>query len=159
MEQVEKHLLTKVIKDDERIFKITKTYLLRNALEWFENEGMCITDWNKNEIKWLRLKFRIIEKYSDNKRLEELGKIRQEENENIEDYVKRFEEEIGVIPVENALQSEVQVDQFVEGLIPMLKYKVKRGNPVTLDEAIEIAKREERMGNEFRAFWEKDNDY
>ena len=66
-DQVERYLLMKGIKDDERIFKIAKTYLLGNALEWFEDEGICITDWNKNEIKWLRLKFRIIEKYLDNR--------------------------------------------------------------------------------------------
>ena len=57
----------KRIKDDGRIFRVAKTYLLGNALEWFEDEGICITDWNKNEIKWLRLKFRLIKEYSNSK--------------------------------------------------------------------------------------------
>jgi hypothetical protein len=66
--QVEKYLSKIGIKDDKRIFEIAKTHLLGNALQWFENEGMCIADWNKNEIKELRLKYRLIDKYSSNKR-------------------------------------------------------------------------------------------
>ncbi|EXX50296.1 hypothetical protein RirG_272200 [Rhizophagus irregularis DAOM 197198w] len=66
--QVEKYLSKIGIKDDRRIFKIAKTHLLGNALQWFENEGMCITDWDKNEIKWLNLKFRIIDRYSSDNR-------------------------------------------------------------------------------------------
>ena len=66
-DQVERYLLTRGIKDDERIFKVAKTYILGNAKQWLKNEGMCIIDWNKNEIKELRLKYRIIEKYSDNR--------------------------------------------------------------------------------------------
>ncbi|GBC14549.2 hypothetical protein GLOIN_2v1815633 [Rhizophagus irregularis DAOM 181602=DAOM 197198] len=62
--QVEKYLSKIGIKDDKRIFEIAKTHLLGNALQWFENEGMCIADWDKNEIKWLNLKFRIIDRYS-----------------------------------------------------------------------------------------------
>ena len=154
-EQVEKYLLMKGIEEDERVFKIAKTYLLGNALEWFEDEGICITDWNKNEIKWLRLKFRLIERYSN----KESNGIQQEENENVEDYIKRFEKELEIISVGSSVQSKSPVDYFVQGLTPILKYKVKRENPMTLDEAIEIAKREEKMGNRFRAFWEKDDDY
>ena len=66
--QLEKYLSKIGIKDDKRIFEIAKTYLLGNALQWLENEGMCIADWNKNEIKWLNLKFKIIDKYSSNNR-------------------------------------------------------------------------------------------
>uniref|UniRef100_U9TY53 Uncharacterized protein n=1 Tax=Rhizophagus irregularis (strain DAOM 181602 / DAOM 197198 / MUCL 43194) TaxID=747089 RepID=U9TY53_RHIID len=66
--QVEKYLSKIGIKDDKRIFEIAKTHLLGNALQWLENEGMCIVNWNKNEIKWLNLKFRIIDKYSSNNR-------------------------------------------------------------------------------------------
>ncbi|PKY61720.1 hypothetical protein RhiirA4_487084 [Rhizophagus irregularis] len=66
-DQVEKYLLKIGIKDDKRIFEIAKTHLLGDALQWLENEGMCIADWDKNEIKWLRLKYRLIEKYSENK--------------------------------------------------------------------------------------------
>ncbi|PKY29251.1 hypothetical protein RhiirB3_445813 [Rhizophagus irregularis] len=62
--QVEKYLSKIGIKDDKRIFEIAKIHLLGNALQWLENEGMCIVNWNKNEIKWLNLKFRIIDKYS-----------------------------------------------------------------------------------------------
>ncbi|PKY62155.1 hypothetical protein RhiirA4_488162 [Rhizophagus irregularis] len=43
-DQVEKYLLKIGIKDDKRIFEITKTHLLGKALQWFENEGMCIAD-------------------------------------------------------------------------------------------------------------------
>ncbi|PKC73957.1 hypothetical protein RhiirA1_450529 [Rhizophagus irregularis] len=64
--QVEKYLSKIGIKDDKRIFEIAKIHLLGNALQWLENEGMCIVNWNKNEIKWLNLKFRIIDKYSSN---------------------------------------------------------------------------------------------
>ena len=63
--QVEKYLSKIGIEDDKRIFEIVKTHLLGNALQWFENEGMCIADWNKNEIEELRLKYRLIEKYSE----------------------------------------------------------------------------------------------
>jgi hypothetical protein len=66
--QVEKYLSKIGIRDDKRIFEIAKTHLLGNALQWLENEGMCIADWDKNEIKWLNLKFRIVEKYSSNNR-------------------------------------------------------------------------------------------
>ncbi|PKC54407.1 hypothetical protein RhiirA1_542894 [Rhizophagus irregularis] len=72
--QVEKYLSKIGIEDDKRIFEIAKTHLLGNALQWFENEGMCIADWDKNEIKWLNLKFRIIDRYS-----KILNKIREME--------------------------------------------------------------------------------
>ncbi|PKY62873.1 hypothetical protein RhiirA4_490196 [Rhizophagus irregularis] len=65
--QVGKYLSKIGIKDDKRIFEIAKTHLLGNALKWLENEGICVADWDKNEIKELRLKYRLIEKYSDNK--------------------------------------------------------------------------------------------
>ncbi|PKY59419.1 hypothetical protein RhiirA4_482148, partial [Rhizophagus irregularis] len=66
-DQVEKYLLKIGIKDDKRTFEIAKIHLLGDASQWFENEGMCIADWNKNRIKWLNLKFRIIKKYSTGK--------------------------------------------------------------------------------------------
>ncbi|PKY54277.1 hypothetical protein RhiirA4_472990, partial [Rhizophagus irregularis] len=72
--QVEKYLLKIEIKDDKRIFEIAKTHLLGNALQWLENEGMCVADWDKNEIKELRLKYRLIEKYSEVKDDEEIIK-------------------------------------------------------------------------------------
>src|SRR6185369_12628180 len=72
--QVEKYLSKIGIKDDKRIFEIAKTHLLGNALQWFEDEGMCIADWDKNEIKELRLKYRLIEKYSEIKDDEDIIK-------------------------------------------------------------------------------------
>ncbi|PKY59514.1 hypothetical protein RhiirA4_482314 [Rhizophagus irregularis] len=78
-DQVEKYLLKIGIKDDKRIFEIARTHLLDNAKEWLENEGMCIADWNKNKIKWLNLKFRIVEKYSITLSKEELEKYLQGE--------------------------------------------------------------------------------
>ncbi|PKY60631.1 hypothetical protein RhiirA4_519346 [Rhizophagus irregularis] len=74
-DQVEKYLLRIGIEDDKRIFEIAKTHLLGNALQWFENEGMCIVDWNKNEIKDLRLKYRLIEEYSST------TEVKDDENE------------------------------------------------------------------------------
>ncbi|CAB4438760.1 unnamed protein product [Rhizophagus irregularis] len=73
-DQVEKYLLKIEIKDDKRIFEIAKTHLLGNALQWLENEGMCVADWDKNKIKELRLKYRLIEKYSEVKDDEEIIK-------------------------------------------------------------------------------------
>ncbi|PKY62115.1 hypothetical protein RhiirA4_488030, partial [Rhizophagus irregularis] len=73
--QVEKYLSKIEIKDDKRIFEIAKTHLLGNASQWFENEGMCIADWNKNEIKDLRLKYRLIEEYSST------TEVKDDENE------------------------------------------------------------------------------
>ncbi|PKY51791.1 hypothetical protein RhiirA4_424770 [Rhizophagus irregularis] len=81
MNQVEKYLSKIGIKDDKRIFEIAKTHLLGNALQWFENEGVYIADWNKNEIKELRLKYRLIEKYSEVK-----------DDENVKETVKRIKE-------------------------------------------------------------------
>jgi len=80
--QVEKYLSKIGIKDDKRIFEIAKTHLLGNALQWFENEGMCIADWDKNEIKELRLKYRLIEKYSE---------VKDDENE-IKETVRKIKE-------------------------------------------------------------------
>ncbi|CAB4434539.1 unnamed protein product [Rhizophagus irregularis] len=74
-DQVEKYLLKIGIKDDKRIFEIAKTHLLGNASQWFENEGMYIADWNKNEIKDLRLKYRLIEEYSST------TEVKDDENE------------------------------------------------------------------------------
>ncbi|GBC33497.2 hypothetical protein GLOIN_2v1815633 [Rhizophagus irregularis DAOM 181602=DAOM 197198] len=88
--QVEKYLSKIGIKDDRRIFKIAKTYLLGNALQWFENEGMCITDWDKNEIKWLNLKFRIIDRYSKNVTLQEINyfEVREESEESLRNKIE-----------------------------------------------------------------------
>ena len=73
--QVEKYLSEIGIKDDKRIFEISKTHLLGNALQWLENEGMYIADWDKNEIKELRLKYGLIEKYSEIR--DDEGKIKE----------------------------------------------------------------------------------
>ena len=72
--QVEKYLSKIGIEDDKRIFEIVKTHLLGNALQWLENEGICVADWDKNEIKELRLKYRLIEKYSEVKDDEDIIK-------------------------------------------------------------------------------------
>ncbi|CAB4478719.1 unnamed protein product [Rhizophagus irregularis] len=63
-DQVEKYLSKIGVKDDKRIFEIARTHLLDDAKKWLENKGVCIVNWNKNEIKWLNLKFRIIDKYA-----------------------------------------------------------------------------------------------
>ncbi|PKK56648.1 hypothetical protein RhiirC2_799589 [Rhizophagus irregularis] len=67
-DQVEKYLLKIGVEDDKRIFEIARIHLLNNAKEWLENEGICIVNWNKKKIKWLNLKFRIIDKYASNNR-------------------------------------------------------------------------------------------
>jgi hypothetical protein len=55
---------------------------------------MCIADWNKNKIKELRLKYRIIEKYSL------IKEIKDDENK-IKETVRRIKE------ILNELEKEI----------------------------------------------------
>ncbi|GET61140.1 hypothetical protein GLOIN_2v1815633 [Rhizophagus irregularis DAOM 181602=DAOM 197198] len=84
-DQVEKYLLKIGVKDDKRIFEIARTHLLDNAKEWLENEGVYIVNWNKNEIKWLNLKFRIIDKYAKWKEVK--NKLNEKDNIGIENAI------------------------------------------------------------------------
>ncbi|CAB4439146.1 unnamed protein product [Rhizophagus irregularis] len=78
----------------------------------------------------------------------ELRKITQGVNENVEAYTTRFRQILRIATRGHALDDELQVDNYIEGLTPVLGYQVRRQNPANLNDAVNTARREEEATNE-----------
>ncbi|EXX67813.1 hypothetical protein RirG_110950 [Rhizophagus irregularis DAOM 197198w] len=103
---------------------------------------------NDNDLKH-RIKRRFTREDVRRKKMLELRKTRQEVNESVEEYTRRFRQILRIATREHALAEECQVDHYIEGLEPTIGYQVRRQNPANLNGAIDIAVREEGAKDEF----------
>ncbi|PKY60578.1 hypothetical protein RhiirA4_484440, partial [Rhizophagus irregularis] len=93
--QVEKYLSKIGSKDDRRIFKIVKTHLLGNALQWFENEGITGTAMFENIAGkgFIRIDGEVKCKYcekTENVTLEEINyfEVKEESEESLRNKIE-----------------------------------------------------------------------
>ncbi|CAB4492631.1 unnamed protein product [Rhizophagus irregularis] len=126
------------------------------AAQWYnetkELNAGHLANWvdadNDNDLKH-RIKRRFTREDVRRKKMLELRKTRQEVNESIEEYTRRFRQILKIATRGHALADEYQVDFYIEGLEPTIGYQVRRQNPANLNGAIEIAVREEGAKDEF----------
>ncbi|GET54053.1 hypothetical protein GLOIN_2v1791382 [Rhizophagus irregularis DAOM 181602=DAOM 197198] len=78
----------------------------------------------------------------------ELTRIKQEKNESVEEYTRRFRSILRIATRGQALHDMYQVNYYIQGLEPTLGYQVRRSNSTNLNNAINIARREEEAKNE-----------
>ena len=80
----------------------------------------------------------------------ELKNTEQRVNETVEDYTRRFRQTLRIATRGHAMDNIYQVDFYIGGLEPTIGYNVRRQNPADLNEAINMARREEEAKNELR---------
>ncbi|GBC30533.2 hypothetical protein GLOIN_2v1765994 [Rhizophagus irregularis DAOM 181602=DAOM 197198] len=103
---------------------------------------------NDNDLKH-RIKRRFTREDVRRKKMQELRKIRQGKNENVEEYTGRFRQILRIATRGHALADDCQVDYYIDGLEPAIGYQIRRQNPGNLNGAIEMAEREESARDEF----------
>ncbi|CAB4425439.1 unnamed protein product [Rhizophagus irregularis] len=126
------------------------------AAQWYnemkETNAGHLINWadadNDNDLKH-RIKRRFTREDVRRKKMLELRKTRQGKNENIEEYTRRFRQILRIATRGHALADEYQVDFYIEGLELNLGYQVRRQNPANLNDAIDIAVREEGAKDEY----------
>ncbi|GET58730.1 ribonuclease H-like domain-containing protein [Rhizophagus irregularis DAOM 181602=DAOM 197198] len=126
------------------------------AAQWYiemkELNAGHLVNWadvdNDNDLKH-RIKKRFTREDVRRKKMLELRKTRQEVNESVEEYTRRFRQILRIATRGHALADEYQVDFYIEGLEPTIGYQVRRQNPANLNGAIDIAVREEGAKDEF----------
>ncbi|GET58140.1 enzymatic polyprotein, putative [Rhizophagus irregularis DAOM 181602=DAOM 197198] len=131
------------------------TCLKGAAAQWYNekkeaNNGHLV-NWqdndNDNDLKH-RIKQRFTREDVRKRKMLELRKITQGVNENVEAYTTRFRQILRIATRGHALDDELQVDNYIEGLTPTLGYQVRRQNPANLNDAVNTARREEEATNE-----------
>ncbi|GET63396.1 hypothetical protein GLOIN_2v1765994 [Rhizophagus irregularis DAOM 181602=DAOM 197198] len=131
------------------------TCLKGAAAQWYNekkeaNNGHLV-NWqdndNDNDLKH-RIKQRFTREDVRKRKMLELRKITQGVNENVETYTIRFRQILRIATRGHALDDELQVDNYIEGLTPTLGYQVRRQNPANLNDAVNTARREEEATNE-----------
>ncbi|CAB4480633.1 unnamed protein product [Rhizophagus irregularis] len=131
------------------------TCLKGAAAQWYNekkeaNNGHLV-NWqdndNDNDLKH-RVKQRFTREDVRKRKMLELRKITQGVNENVEAYTIRFRQILRIATRGHALDEELQVDNYIEGLTPGLGYQVRRQNPANLNDAVNTARREEEATNE-----------
>ncbi|GES76231.1 enzymatic polyprotein, putative [Rhizophagus clarus] len=81
------------------------------------------------------------------KKILELRRMKQGINEGIGEYARRFRNLLRIATRGHAWDDAIQVDSFIEGLEPTIRYNVRIQNPGNLNKAIEQAKRIEGARN------------
>ncbi|GET67156.1 hypothetical protein PTSG_12973 [Rhizophagus irregularis DAOM 181602=DAOM 197198] len=131
------------------------TCLKGAAAQWYNekkeaNNGHLV-NWadnnDDNDLKH-RVKQRFTREDVRKRKMLELRKITQGVNENVEAYTTRFRQILRIATRGHALDDELQVDNYIEGLTPILGYQVRRQNPANLNDAVNTARREEEATNE-----------
>ncbi|GET65667.1 hypothetical protein PTSG_12973 [Rhizophagus irregularis DAOM 181602=DAOM 197198] len=111
-----------------------------HLVNWADND-------DDNDLKH-RVKQRFTREDVRKRKMLELRKITQGVNENVEAYTIRFRQILRIATRGHALDDELQVDNYIEGLTPTLGYQVRRQNPANLNDAVNTARREEEATNE-----------
>ncbi|CAB5303780.1 unnamed protein product [Rhizophagus irregularis] len=125
------------------------------AAQWYnemkETNAGHLINWadadNDNDLKH-RIRRRFTREDVRRRKMLELRKTTQGVNENIEDYTRRFRQVLRIATRGQALANEYQVDFYIEGLEATIGYQVRRQNPGNLNDAINLARREEEARNE-----------
>ncbi|EXX54197.1 hypothetical protein RirG_236830 [Rhizophagus irregularis DAOM 197198w] len=102
---------------------------------------------NDNDLKH-RIKRRFTREDVRRRKMLELRKTKQGINESVEDYTRRFRQVLRIATRSHALADEYQVDFYIEGLEATVGYQVRKQNPGNLNDAINLARREEEARNE-----------
>ncbi|CAB4416254.1 unnamed protein product [Rhizophagus irregularis] len=139
----------------ERQAAYAAAHLRGAAIQWYnemkETNAGNLTNWadadNDNDLKH-RIKRRFTREDVRRRKMLELRKTKQEINENVEDYTRRFRQVLRIATRGHALADEYQVDFYIEGLEATIGYQVRRQNPGSLNDAINLARREEEARNE-----------
>ena len=134
---------------------IAITCLRGIALQWYNEEkervAANLVNWcNHNDDR--NLKSKLINRFTredvKRRKMIELTRIKQGANESVEEYTRRFRSILRIATRGQALHDTYQANYFIQGLEPMLGYHVRRGSPTNLNDAINIARREEEARGE-----------
>ncbi|GBC30196.2 hypothetical protein GLOIN_2v1791176 [Rhizophagus irregularis DAOM 181602=DAOM 197198] len=130
------------------------TCLRGTALQWYNEEKERVA---ANLVNWCdhnddrNLKNKLINRFTredvKRRKMIELTRIKQEKNESVEEYTRRFRSILRIATRGQALHDMYQVNYYIQGLEPTLGYQVRRGNPTNLNDAINIARGEEEAKN------------
>jgi hypothetical protein len=134
---------------------IAATCLRGSALQWYnrmkEAAAGNLVNWANNDND-NDFKHRIDREFTRpdvrRRKMIELGKIRQNNDESVKDYTRRFRNILRIATRGNALHDDYQVDFYIRGLEPTVGYNVRRQNPANLNDAVRQARREEEARNE-----------
>ncbi|EXX52954.1 hypothetical protein GLOIN_2v1847961 [Rhizophagus irregularis DAOM 181602=DAOM 197198] len=131
------------------------TCLRGTALQWYNEEKERVA---ANLVNWCNhdddrnLKNKLIDRFTrediKRRKMIELTRIKQEKNESIEEYTRKFRSILRIATRDQALHNMYQVNYYIQGLEPTLGYQVRRSSPTNLNDAINIARREEEAKNE-----------
>ncbi|CAB4418800.1 unnamed protein product [Rhizophagus irregularis] len=134
---------------------IAITYLRGVALQWYNEEKERVA---ANLVNWCdydddrNLKTKLINRFTredvKRRKMIELTRIKQGTNESVEEYTRRFRSILRVATRGQALHDLYQVNYFIQGLEPMLGYQVRRSSPTNLNDAVNMARREEEAKGE-----------
>ncbi|EXX53477.1 hypothetical protein RirG_243510 [Rhizophagus irregularis DAOM 197198w] len=139
----------------ERQAAYAAAHLRGAAAQWYnemkETNAGHLRNWadadDDNDLKH-RIKRRFTREDVRRRKMLELRKTKQGINESVEDYTRRFRQVLRVATRGQALADEYQVDFYIEGLEATVGYQVRRQNPGNLNDAINMARREEEAKNE-----------
>ncbi|UZO29097.1 uncharacterized protein OCT59_022587 [Rhizophagus irregularis] len=131
------------------------TCLRGTALQWYNEEKERVA---ANLVNWCdhdddrNLKNKLIDRFTredvKRRKMIELTRIKQEKNESIEEYTRKFRSILRIATRGQALHNMYQVNYYIQGLEPTLGYQVRRSSPTNLNDAINIARRKEEAKNE-----------
>ncbi|GBC25854.2 ribonuclease H-like domain-containing protein [Rhizophagus irregularis DAOM 181602=DAOM 197198] len=141
--------------DGGRQATFAAAHLRGAAAQWYhemrEANAGHLVNWadadNDNDLKH-RIKRRFTREDVRRRKMLELRKTKQGINENVDDYTRRFRQVLRLATRGHALADEYQVDFYIEGLEATVGYQVRRQNPANLNDAINLARREEEARNE-----------
>ncbi|EXX52172.1 1-phosphatidylinositol 3-phosphate 5-kinase-like [Rhizophagus irregularis DAOM 181602=DAOM 197198] len=129
---------------------IAITCLRKITLQWYNEEKEKVT---ANLVNWCdhndnrNLKSKLINRFTredvKRRKMIELTRIKQEINKSVKEYTRRFRLILRIATRGQALHEMYQVNYFIQGLELMLEYQVRRSSSTNLNDAVNIARREE----------------
>jgi len=125
-------------------------HLRDGAADWYETARVGATRYAADPAALVNtdLKQRFLTQYSTQARrsqwTRELQGIKQGIGEKVEDYARRFRKLLLKATYGNALPAVYQVNNFINGLLPVLQYQTLITEPADLDAAVNRAKLLER---------------
>ena len=129
---------------DKKKYAAIRTMIQGEAAEWLSETRGLVEEMEEDE-RYGRLKELFLDKFrtSDTERFQrrmELGRLRQELNETVEEYRRRFE---NLCRKSSIGEDGQRMQYFIQGLLPLLQAHVIRNMPKSYQEAINLAMAEE----------------